>query len=130
VIERAIEKALVRFFESERGERLLGSIVIKAVNQALTREIRFEDSKENRGRVVEKTETWNILDWLVKYFPYMEGALRGCQSDAAQARNRASEVKQALHGLTMAFSRVAILPQAPETGRDKVLEHADVKLLG
>lgn len=104
--------------------------MIKAVNQALTREIRFEDSKENRGRVVEKTETWNILDWLVKYFPYMEGALRGCQSDAAQARNRASEVKQALHGLTMAFSRVAILPQAPETGRDKVLEHADVKLLG
>lgn len=84
------------YFKSEEFEIIVGNIVFKGMKQSLRREIRFEDSKTETGRVVEKTETWDILDWLVRYFPYMEGALRGVQSDADQARNRASEVKQLL----------------------------------
>ena len=93
-----IQKELEKFFTSETGETIIGQIVIKAVNQALKREILFEDGKSDPGRVVEKTEVWNILDWLVKYLPHVEAAVRGCQSDSASARNRADEVKNVLIG--------------------------------
>ena len=49
--------------------------------------------------MVEKTEVWNILDWLVKYLPRVEASIRGCQSDSAQARNRAGEVKNVLENI-------------------------------
>ena len=91
-----IQKELEKFFTSETGETIIGQIVIKAVNQALQREIRFEDGKSEPGKVVEKTELWNILDWLVKYLPHVEAAVRGCQADSATARNRAIEVQQVL----------------------------------
>ena len=93
-----IQKELEKFFTSETGEAIIGNIVIKAVNQALKREILFEDGKSDPGRVVEKTEVWNILDWLVKYLPHVEAAVRGCQSDSASALNRADEVKNVLIG--------------------------------
>ena len=91
-----IQKELEKFFTSETGETIIGQIVIKAVNQALQREIRFEDGKTEPGKTVEKTEVWNILDWLVKYLPHVEAAVRGCQADSAVARNRAIEVQQVL----------------------------------
>jgi hypothetical protein len=86
-----IEDALKMFFESDKGETLLGNIVMKAMNQALEREIEFEDGSTEPGRIVVKKETWNVLDFLVKYIPRIEGSIRGCQSDAGQARNRSSE---------------------------------------
>ena len=91
-----IQKELKTFFESEIGENLIGQIMLNVVNRALEREIRFEDGKTDPGRVVEKTETWNILDWLVKYMPHVEAAVRGCQADSAKARNRATEVRDVL----------------------------------
>ena len=91
-----IQKELETFFKSEIGETIIGQIMIKAVNQALQREIYFEDGKTEPGRVVEKTEVWNVLDWLVKYLPYVEAAVRGCQSDSAASRNRSVEVQQIL----------------------------------
>jgi len=91
-----IQKELEIFCKSETFENIIGNIVIKAINQALQREISFEDGKSKPGRVVEKTEKWNVLDWLVKYLPYVESAVRGCQSDSAQARNRSNEVKSVL----------------------------------
>ena len=94
-----IQKELEKFFTSETGETIIGQIMIKAVNQALERVISFEDGKSDPGRVVEKTELWNILDWLVKYLPHVEAAVRGCQSDSAQARNRSVEVKNVLENI-------------------------------
>ena len=91
-----IQKELEKFFTSETGETIIGTIVMKGINQALQREICFEDGKSDPGRVVEKTEVWNILDWLVKYLPHIEAAVRGCQADSATARNRSIEVQQVL----------------------------------
>ena len=48
------------------------------------------------GRVIEKEKTVNALDFLMAYLPQVEGAIRGCQSDSAAARNRSNEVKEAL----------------------------------
>ena len=93
-----IQKELEKFFTSETGETIIGQIIVNAVNQALKREIRFEDGKSDPGRIVEKTEVHNILDWLVKYLPHVEAAVRGCQADSATARNRANEVKNVLIG--------------------------------
>ena len=91
-----IQKELEKFFKSETGETIIGTIVVKAIDQALQREIRFEDGKTETGKIVEKTEIWNIMDWLVKYLPYVEASIRGCQSDVASARNRSYEVKNVL----------------------------------
>jgi len=107
-----IQKELEKFFTSETGETIIGQIMIKAVNQALQREIRFEDGKTDPGRVVEKTEVWNILDWLVKYLPHVEAAVRGCQSDSAQARNRATEVKTVLAAIIQQSGYLDQLPVA------------------
>ena len=83
-----MQEELKKFFQSEEGETLIGNIVMKAVDQALSRKVSMEDGKSNPGRVIEKETKVNILDHLAKYLPYLEGAIRGCQSDAAQARNR------------------------------------------
>jgi hypothetical protein len=94
-----IQKEIKAFFDSDEGKQVVGQIVLNAVNQALKRDIQFEDGKSEPGRVVEKTETWNLLDWLVKYMPHVEAAIRGCQADSAKARNRAVETRDALKAL-------------------------------
>ena len=112
-----IQKELKTFFESEAGESLIGNIVLKAISQSMIREVRFEDGKSEPGRVVEKTEKVNVLDWLMKYLPHVEGAIRGCQSDSAQARNRANEVITALDNIPVlhlaegAMERLKELPE-------------------
>ena len=92
-----IQKELVKFFQSEEGEALIGQIMIKAIGIAMVREVTVEDGKSEPGRVVEKTIKVNALDWLMKYLPHVEGAIRGCQSDSAQARNRSAQALDALN---------------------------------
>lgn len=92
-IIEAVEAGIARFLESKKGEALIGTIMLKAINQSLTRKVRFEDGKSEPGRTVERTETVNAIDWMIKYAPYMEAALRGVQSDAASARNCAAEAR-------------------------------------
>lgn len=75
------------------------SILTGIFEQALMREIQYETGKDKLGKVIEKTEKINVLDWVAKYLPYIEGALRGVQSDADQARNRANETKEAVNML-------------------------------
>lgn len=94
-----MQEELKRFFESKDGQRIIGQIVLNAINQALMREIRFEDGKSEPGRVVEKTELRNVLDVVAEYLPAVEGAVRGCQADSAMARNRARETRDALIAL-------------------------------
>jgi len=96
-LKRLMTDALTDFFKSEAGETLIGTIMLKAIAQGLTREVRFEDGKTEPGRVVEKTESWNMVDWLIKYLPHIEAAIRGCQADSSQARNRSAEALDASH---------------------------------
>jgi hypothetical protein len=91
-----MQKELKTFFESEVGENLIGQIMLNVVNVALTRDVIVEDGKSNPGRTIEKTERRNVLDMIAEYLPYVEGAIRGCQSDSAKARNRATEVRDVL----------------------------------
>jgi len=70
---------------------------LKAFNQAMTRNIKVESGRDNPGGPpVIKEETWNMVDWLMNYMPYVEGSIRGVQVDAASARNKSEEVKQVI----------------------------------
>ena len=99
MIKKLIKEALFEFFKSEEGETLIGTIVLKAVNQALTKEMEYEDGKTDPGRTVVKKTEVNVLDQTLAYMASVEGAIRGCQSDAAKARNRAVETKELIGNL-------------------------------
>jgi hypothetical protein len=94
-----IKEAIREMLADEKDRQLFGNMIVQAVNVAMRRDIRFEDGKSEPGRVVEKTETWNLLDWLVKYLPMIEAAIRGCQADSAGARNRATETRDSMQDM-------------------------------
>ena len=75
------------FFLSEEFENMLGNMVMKASFQSQNRDMVFEDSKTEKGRTVEKTTEVNVLDQIVKYLPYVEGAIRGIQEDVDKMKN-------------------------------------------
>ena len=94
--QKSFNELMLNFLKSEEGEAAIGSIMKKAIDQSLMREILFEDGKSEPGRVIEKKEIINILDHIAKYMPYVEGALRGVQVDTSVARNRATQTRDML----------------------------------
>ena len=94
--QKTFNELMLNFLKSEEGETVLGTIIKKAINQSLMREILFEDGKSEPGRVIEKKEVINILDHIAKYMPYVEGALRGVQVDAGVARDSATQTRDML----------------------------------
>lgn len=107
-----MREAMGEYFASEDGRRVIGLAVYDAVNAVMMAEIRMEDGKSDPGRVVERIETVNVLHFLARYLPGLEASLRGVQSDAAQARNRAAESVQAIEGLLDVFRLAAYRPAA------------------
>lgn len=95
--KKDVIEAFKEFLTSEEGETIIGNIILKSFNQAMTRTVKVESGRDNPGGPsVIKEETWNMVDWLIRYLPYVEGSIRGCQVDSASARNRSEEVKGAL----------------------------------
>lgn len=92
-LKEIIKESLEEFFQSEKGEEILGNIILKAAYQSMQRDMTWEDGTSEPGRIIEKTGNVNLLDRLIYYLPRLEGAIRGCQSDAAEARNRAAETR-------------------------------------
>ena len=95
--KKDVIEAFKEFLTTEEGETIMGNIMLKAFNQAMTRNIKVESGRDNPGGPpVIKEETWNMVDWLMNYMPYVEGSIRGVQVDAASARNKSEEVKQVI----------------------------------
>jgi len=82
-----MKEEIKNFFLSEEFENMLGNMVMKASFQSQNRDMVFEDSKTEKGRTVEKTTEVNVLDQIVKYLPYIEGAIRGIQEDVDKMKN-------------------------------------------
>ncbi len=80
---------------SRKDKETIRSIFREELTRAFQRDMLMEISPRKPGDPPkhEKEMRVNVLDELVKYFPYIEGAIRGCQTDSASARNRAEEVK-------------------------------------
>jgi len=90
-------------------EAILGNIMFKAISQSMTRTIRMESGRDNPGGPpVIKEETWNMVDWIIKYFPHVEGAMRGVQSDVSQAKNASIGT---IHRFTTLVETIAPLAQ-------------------
>ena len=71
-------------------------------NKAMTRKITVERGPRKQGDLENKTveEEWNILDWLVGYLPYVEGSLRGVQSDVDKSKNQTITMLQAIEAIS------------------------------
>ncbi len=104
MIGKALIKALQNFFESPKGQALIGQIMLNAVSQSLTRTVQMEDGKTERGKKVIKEKDVNVLDHLAKYIPYVEGAVRGAQQDAGAARNRSQQTLNEIGDLKQIFA--------------------------
>lgn len=88
-----MDEELKEYFKSREFEEIIGNIVMKAVDQALLRKMKMVDGKSEPGRQIEKEMMVNVLDVIAKYLPEVEGRLLGCQSDSAQAKNRAVQTR-------------------------------------
>jgi hypothetical protein len=111
IIKDAVTEAIREYLTSKEGQLAIGKAVYDAVNAAMSAEVRFEDGKSEPGKVVEKTETVNIAHWLARYLPSVEASIRGCQADAAAARNRAVESLTAVERVANALVAISQTPR-------------------
>jgi hypothetical protein len=104
-IKKQVQAGICELIEDDafvdRLGNLLFAVVQKALEEALTAEINFVDGKGNPGRAVERTEKVNMIAWLAKYIPEIEGRLLGVQADAAAARNRSAQVRDMIGGVLL-----------------------------
>ena len=91
------KKTFLKLLKDPEVEMALGNIMMRAIQLSLLREIEIESGKDNPGGPpIIKTERWNVLDFIVKYIPFLEGGMRGAQADSNQARNASLRVVEAL----------------------------------
>ena len=73
---------------SKKDKTEIRTLIGEEFSKALTRTIEVERCPRKQGDPVKavKDEAWNIIDFITGYFPYIEGALRGVQDDAHDAK--------------------------------------------
>lgn len=75
---------------SKKDKEEIRKLFAEEFNKAMTRKILVERGARKQGDPEKKTveEEWNVLDWLVGYLPYVEGAIRGVQKDVDSTKNK------------------------------------------
>jgi hypothetical protein len=111
-IKAAVKEALAEYLATDAGQKAVGRACYDAVNAAMSAEVRMVDGKSEPGRRVEKTETVNLIHFLARYLPGVEAAIRGCQADAAGARNRALDNLAATERVVAALTEISTHRQA------------------
>lgn len=97
-----IQSELKKFFESEDGKRIL----IDLINEALVYEVKWEKTDES-GRTEIVVEEQNAIQYILWYISRTEGAVRGCQKNAAEARNRAAQSLVEVRRLNETINRLS-----------------------
>lgn len=114
MIKKAFIKMVRAALSDEEIYNKLGDlhyiVVRRALEDALTTEMLFEDGKSEPGRIVEKSEKVNLIKWLAKYIPSIEGALRGLQADVDVARNRAVETRDIIANMAARELTYRLMP--------------------
>ncbi len=102
-------------------KKALREVVREELKAALVRTITVQRGPDRNGDPEQRVESVevNVLDFLAKYLPDLEGRLLGVQSDVDQARNRVGElveeqrlIHRTLLGLEQPLKRVAALSDA------------------
>ena len=83
---------------SKKDKEEIRTLFAQEFNKAMMRKITVERGPRKQGdpekRIVE--EEWNVLDWLVGYLPYVEGAIRGVQADVDKSKNKSATTLKAV----------------------------------
>ncbi len=115
-LKRVITEALVDLIRSEEGEALIGTVVLKALAQHFGSYALDMEKTHPDGTVERFQQKGDPLALICQWIKNTEGAIRGCQSDAAQARNRAGQVRDMM--LVAMGERhpeiLEILPERPQ----------------
>ena len=87
---------------SSKDKEFIRQTIREELKEALTaflvREVTVERGPRNQGdpeKTIEKEEV-NVLEFLCRYLPLVEGAIRGCQQDSNKTLNRTLEMKDGL----------------------------------
>lgn len=85
-------------------------MIQEELNATLTRTITVKKAPPD-SEPYNTDEEWNVLDWIVGYIPYIEGAIRGVQQDTDKAKNEATAntAKLQVLGQTLAGMEQAAL---------------------
>jgi len=86
---------------SKKDKEEIKQIFKECFKEAFKREALMEFKPQKPGdppAYVEK-RVIDVLDEIVSYLPFLEGAIRGCQVDAAKARNKSIEVRDLIISL-------------------------------
>ena len=103
--QKKFNRLMTGFIESEEGEKALGLLMLEAIRQSMLREMKWEDGTSTPGEKVLRKEKVHILERLAFYMPRIEAAIRGCQSDAGQARNMAGQARDSTESLIEMIDR-------------------------
>jgi hypothetical protein len=93
---------------SEDDRKWIRQAIREELFAALYREITIEKAARGSGEVdgeIEKA-TENVLDMLVRWLPFTEGALRGSQEDINKATGRMNEIADKVDKLGKAFVEI------------------------
>jgi hypothetical protein len=87
---------------SSKDKDWIRQAIREEFKEALFREITVEKCKR-KPEDIEKhyeTEDVNVLDFLAKYLPYLEGAIRGMQEDTDKSRNRNIDTNNLINAMS------------------------------
>jgi hypothetical protein len=94
-IKQAVKEAIKEFLESPEGETQVGNIALKAISIGLSVDLDISEfDREKLTHVVTKKRV-NVLHFLAKYLPQIEGRLAGVQEDANKTFNTIGRIAKA-----------------------------------
>ena len=104
IIKEAVKEAIIELMDTPEGRKAFGPLMFDAVGQYIKSYALDLEKHHPDGTIERVKENGDILAFIAKWISQAEGAIRGVQSDAAQARNRAAETRDML---AVAMSRAA-----------------------
>ena len=96
VIKEAVKEAIIELMATPEGRNAFGPVMFDAVGQYINSYALDLEKHHTDGTIERVKENGDILSFIAKWISQTEGAIRGVQSDAAQARNRAAETRDML----------------------------------
>jgi len=97
VIKEAVKEAIVELMETPEGKSAFGPLVYDAIGQWL-QSYEIEMEKHHPGGAIEVVkQRGDILAHIAHWIKNSEGAIRGVQADAAEARNRSAETRDIIY---------------------------------
>lgn len=113
LIKAAVKEAIVELMASPEGRQAFGPLMMDAVGQWIGGYMIEMEKHHPDGTIERVKQPGDILAHISEWIKNSEGAIRGCQADAAAARNRAAETRDIM---------AEIAQRAAESSRVRLIE--------